>query len=167
MTDDLFFSLLLHKEIVQNNYEFYDCLVAHDGAYIDVNRFVEPTDTLTVTYKIFLQDAIEDAWRSHAGGQPTQQFILCARLTHVDENQVEQNDPNTILITPYPYWGEDSINYTGTPHCILGNGTSLSGQNCYYDFGENAFDKKVTVTIKQTSSDLCSQYRKPNNTNQR
>ena len=52
MTDDLFFSLLLYKEIVQNNYEFYDCLVAHEGAYIDINQFVDPSETLSIAFKV-------------------------------------------------------------------------------------------------------------------
>ena len=40
---DLFFTLLLYHKLKNYEYEFYDCLVSHEGAYIDINRFVDPS----------------------------------------------------------------------------------------------------------------------------
>ena len=39
--NDLFFTLLLYNKAKERRYKFYDCLVAHDMAYIDINRFAE------------------------------------------------------------------------------------------------------------------------------
>ena len=145
--NDLFFTLLLYNKAKERRYKFYDCLVAHDMAYIDINRFVEPTDTLTITYKISSADALEDKNRPYAvGGQPTQQFILCARMGYVDENNITHQDTNIILVSPYPTWGSNPATWDGTYHCILGNGASDElGSAHYVDIGDNGFDKKVTV----------------------
>lgn len=148
MANDLFFTLLLYRKAKTRQYRFYSRLVSHDMAYIDINRFVEPTDTLTITYKISSADALEDKNRQYiSGGQPTQQFILCARMGYVDENNTTHQDTNLILLSPYPTWGQRPATWDGTYHCILGNGASgeLSQRPYYYDIGTDGFDKKVTV----------------------
>ena len=147
MTNDLFFTLLLYRKAKTRQYRFYSRLVAHDMAYIDINRFVEPTDTLTITYKISSADALEDKNRPYVvGGQPTQQFILCARMGYVDENNITHQDTNLILLSPYPTWGSKLATWDGTYHCVLGNGASDELGNAHYvDIGDNGFDKKVTV----------------------
>ena len=144
---DLFFTLLLYHKAKERRYKFYSRLVAHDMAYIDINRFVEPTDTLTITYKISSADALEDKNRPHVvEGQSTQQFILCARMGYVDENNITHHDTNLILISPYPTWGSNPKTWDGTYHCVLGNGTPNEfGSDHYVDIGDNGFDKKVTV----------------------
>jgi len=147
MTNDLFFTLLLYRKVKTRQYRFYSRLVAHDMAYIDINRFVEPTDTLTITYKISSADALEDKNRPYiVGGQPTQQFILCARMGYVDENNITHQDTNLILLSPFPTWGSSPATWDGTYHCVLGNGaTGELGKANYVDIGDNGFDKKVTV----------------------
>ena len=145
--NDLFFTLLLYNKAKERRYKFYDCLVAHDMAYIDTNRFAEPTDTLTITYKISSADALEDKNRRYiSGGQPTQQFILCARMGYVDENNITHQDTNLILLSPYPKWVPNPATWDGTYHCVLGNGASDELDNAHYvDIGDDGFDKKVTV----------------------
>lgn len=147
--NDLFFTLLLYRKVKTRQFRFYSRLVSHDMAYIDINRFVEPTDTLTITYKISSADALEDKNRPYVvGGQPTQQFILCARMGYVDENNITHQDTNLILLSPYPTWGSGSnlATWDGTYHCVLGNGASDELGNAHYvDIGDNGFDKKVTV----------------------
>lgn len=142
--NDLFFTLLLYKAAKQRRYRFYDCLVAHEGAYIDLNRFVEPTDTLSVTYKIAYDDALEDAGWTGVRGR-TQQFIVCCRTSI--------SDTNGITLCAYPYYP------TGDP-------TTADVQRGEYTFIDNGdanksvarqlypkgFDKKIVVefTPQQT-----------------
>lgn len=153
--NDLFFTLLLYRKVKTRQYRFYSRLVSHDMAYIDINRFVEPTDTLTITYKISSADALEDKNRPYiVGGQSTQQFILCARIGYVDENNITHQDTNLIVLTPYPTWGSNPATWDGTYHCILGNGASDELGNAHYvDIGDNGFDKKVTVGFHPDRAD--------------
>ena len=133
---DLFFSLLLYHKLKNYEYEFYDCLVAHDGAYIDVNRNVAPTDTLTVTYKIMFDDAVNET--PIPGKQSTQQFILCARTNYTDTN--------TILLSPYPCYHNPAER-----HVLIDNGGN--GNKSYRLDLTDGFDNRVTVSLSPTRTE--------------
>ncbi len=142
--NDLFFTLLLYKAAKQRRYRFYDCLVAHEGAYIDLNRFVEPTDTLSVTYKIAYDDALEDAGWADVRGH-TQQFIVCCRTSI--------SDTNGITLCAYPYYptgNPTTANVQRGEYTFIDNGdASQSVARRLYPKG---FDKKIVVefTPQQT-----------------
>lgn len=134
--NDLFFTLLLYRKVKTHQYRFYDCLVSHDGAYIDVNRFIEPTDTVTVSYKIGFNDAVNET--PVQGKESTQQFILCARTNHADTN--------TILLSPYPYFRGQAER-----HVLIDNGGD--GNSPYRLDLTDGFDTRVTVSLSPTRTE--------------
>lgn len=134
--NDLFFTLLLYRKAKTRQYRFYDCLVSHDGAYIDVNRFVEPTDTITVSYKIGFNDAVNE---TPVSGKPsTQQYILCARTNHTDTN--------SIMLSPYPYYRGQAER-----HVLIDNGGD--GNAPYRLDLTDGFDNRVTVSLSPTRTE--------------
>lgn len=140
---DLFFTLLLYHKAKERRYKFYDCLVAHEGAYIDLNRFVEPTDMLSVTYKIAYDDALEDAGWAGVRGR-TQQFIACCRTSI--------SDTNGITLCAYPYYPDGDPTTTNVQrgeYTFIDNGDASQGmaRRLY----PNGFDKKIVVefTLQQ------------------
>lgn len=137
---NLFFTLLLYRKVKTHQYRFYDCLVSHDAAYIDVNSFIEPTDTITVSYKIGFNDAVNET--PVQGKESTQQFILCARTNYVDTN--------TILLSPYPYYGVD-LESPAERHVLIDNGGD--GNFPYRLDLTDGFDNRVTVSLSPTRTE--------------
>lgn len=137
MTDDLFFSLLLYKEIVQNNYEFYDCLVAHEGAYIDINQFVDPSETLSIAFKVYAEDWNTEVTRPMY--HYPQHWILCARR--------DKDDPNSVMISPYYGWEDGLYNWDMDPdNCIIvDNGDGTNNRSVLTD---PWFGKKIAVVLR-------------------
>lgn len=133
--NDLFFTLLLYNKVKERRYKFYDCLVAHGGAYIDVNQFVEPTDTVTVAFKIYGDD-IENRINRPDYNNP-QQWIICARH--------DSSDPNTMMISPIWHWNSSYGWEMDVNDVIIidnGNGT-LNREALTAPY----FDKKLIVTL--------------------
>lgn len=133
---NLFFTLLLYRKVKTHQYRFYDCLVSHDGAYIDVNQFVEPTDTITVSYKIGFNDAVNETPVS--GKQPTQQYIICARTLYADTN--------VVMLSPYPYFRGPAER-----HVLIDNGGD--GNSPYRLDLTDGFDTRVTVSLSPTKTE--------------
>ena len=102
---DLFFTLLLYHKLKNYEYEFYDCLVSNEGAYIDINRFVDPSETLSIAFKVYAEDWSTAITRPMY--QYPQQWILCARR--------DRFDPNSIMISPYYGWDESLYNWDMDP----------------------------------------------------
>lgn len=133
---DLFFTLLLYHKLKNYEYEFYDCLVSHEGAYIDINRFVDPSETLSIAFKVYPED-----W-DNAITRPMwvfpQQWILCARR--------DRDDPNSVMISPYYGW-DDSYGFDMDPdNCILiDNG---DGTNNRSGLEDPWFGKKIAVVLR-------------------
>lgn len=133
---DLFFTLLLYHKLKNYEYEFYDCLVSHEGAYIDINRFVDPSETLSIAFKVYPED-----WDT-AITRPMwvfpQQWILCARR--------DRDDPNSVMISPYYGW-DDSYGFDMSPdNCILiDNG---DGTNNRSGLEDPWFGKKIAVVLR-------------------
>lgn len=133
--NDLFFTLLLYRKAKTHQYRFYNCLVSHDGAYIDVNRFIEPTDTVTVAFKIYGDD-IENRINRPNYNNP-QQWIICARR--------DSSDPNTMMISPIWHWNssygwEMDVNDV----IIIDNGNGTLNRST---LAAPYFDKKLIVTL--------------------
>lgn len=135
--NDLFFTLLLYRKVKTRQYRFYSCLVSHDGAYIDINRIVEPTDTITVSYKIGFNDAVNETPVS--GKQSTLQYILCARTN--------RTDTNTILLSPYPSYNGGQAER----HVLIDNGGN--GNRPYRLDLTDGFDNRVTVSLSPTRTE--------------
>lgn len=117
--NDLFFTLLLYRKAKTRQYRFYDCLVSHDGAYIDVNRVVEPSETLSIAFKVYPED-----WDT-AITRPMypfpQQWILCARR--------DKDDPNTVMISPYYGWDESySTDIDPDSGILIDNGDGINNR---------------------------------------
>lgn len=138
--NDLFFTLLLYRKAKTRQYRFYSCLVSHDGAYIDINRFVEPTDTITVSYKIGFNDAVNET--PVQGKESTQQYILCARTIYADTN--------SIMLSPYPYYGVD-LESPAERHVLIDNGGN--GNEPYRLDLTDGFDNRVTVSLSPTRTE--------------
>lgn len=140
---DLFFTLLLYHKLKNYEYEFYDCLVSHEGAYIDINRFVDPSETLSIAFKVYPEDW--DTAITRPMYQVPQQWILCARR--------DRFDPNSVMISQWYGW-DDSYNWDMDPdNCIIiDNGGSEDFHNrthsAHYDLEDAWFGKKIVVVLK-------------------
>lgn len=169
MTDDLFFSLLLYKEIVQNNYEFYDCLVAHDEAYIDLNRYVEPTDTLTVTYKVMDDDFHNVNTQYYDNSQ--QKWLTSHRPTYICSARYIGNETNSVQVQFVDEYEGGTNEETGRPIFadnpirtqIIVNGPNYwftTNGSGFYDYRNgdvredewrSPFDEKTVVVLRADS----------------
>ena len=133
---DLFFTLLLYHKLKNYEYEFYDCLVSHEGAYIDINRFVDPSETLSIAFKVYAEDWSTAITRPMY--QYPQHWILCARR--------DKDDPNSVMISPYYGWDE-SYNWDMDPdNCIIiDNGDGTNNRSVFTDAW---FGKKIAVVLR-------------------
>lgn len=169
--NDLFFTLLLYNKAKERRYKFYNCLVAHDEAYIDLNRYVEPTDTLTVTYKVMdndfhnvntsYYDSASQTWSSAL--RPT--YICSARYIGNETNSiqvqfVDEYEGGVDAATGRPPFADNPIRAQ-----IIINGATYqftSNSIGFYNYrngnvSENEyrspFDRKIVTTLKTASID--------------
>ena len=141
---DLFFSLLLYHKLKNYEYEFYDCLVSHEGAYIDINRFVDPSETLSIAFKVYPEDW--DTAITRPMYKVPQQWILCARRDRLD--------PNSVMISQWCGWDASLYSWDMDPDdcIIIDNGGSEDFHNrthsAHYDLEDAWFGKKIVVVLK-------------------
>lgn len=171
MTNDLFFTLLLYHKAKTRQYRFYDCLVAHDEAYIDLNRYAEPTDTLTVTYKVMdndfhnvnvpYYDSASQTWLSSL--RPT--YICSARYIGNETNGiqvqfVDEYEGGVDAATGRPPFADNPIRaqiiINGATYQFTSNSIGFYNYrngNVNEDEYRSPFDKKIVTTLKTTSID--------------
>lgn len=171
MTNDLFFTLLLYHKAKTRQYRFYDCLVAHDEAYIDLNRYAEPTDTLTVTYKVMdndfhnvnvpYYDSASQTWLSAL--RPT--YICSARYIGNETNGVQvqfvdEYEGGVNAETGRPPFADNPIRaqiiVNGKTYQFTSNSIGFYNYrngNAREDEYRSPFDKKIVATLKTTSID--------------
>ena len=137
MTNDLFFTLLLYRKVKTHQYRFYDCLVAHDGAYIDINRFIDPSETLSIAFKVYSEDWSTAITRPMY--QVPQQWIMCARRN--------RDDPNSVMISQWVGWEDGLYAWDMVPdNCIvIDNGDGMNNRTGLTD---PWFGKKIVVVLR-------------------
>ncbi len=134
---DLFFSLLLYHKLKNYEYEFYDCLVSHEGAYIDINRFVDPSETLSVAFKVYAEDW--DTAITRPMYHVPQQWIMCARR--------DRFDPNSVMISQWCGW-DDSYGWDMDPdNCIIIDNGDGTNNRTELD-GDPWFGKKIVAVLR-------------------